>query len=1018
VYSISVVGTVQVRRDGDIIAVPSGKTMELLVRLALEPGQAVRSDLLIEDLWGDESIHTTRNTLQSKVTRLRRALADPTVLVAIDGGYLLNVAPENIDACNVLAAVVTAHALFRSGDHQKVAEHCSIALKAFHGEILAGAGNRDWVATHRARFEAARSQLTEIGLAARAELAEPGDLIGDIEIALLSDPYHEELWRLLITALYRSGRQAAALAAFQRVRRLLTDDLGLNPGSVLVALEQQILSQDPGLELQREQREPTAKQPAAFGNLPALGAELVGREQEIDMLSTLLQTHRLVGILGPGGIGKTAVAIAVGRLAQNSLGCSTWLVRLESARTTLEVDDALLAALNIVGGRAALVERLKGANDLIILDNCEHVIDAAADAITQLLTAPGVRVLCTSQVPLRIDGETNRALEPLGLDAAVELFIKRANSQRHTNRSSDSLRATYELCRSLDGLPLAIELAAARTKTLSIEEITRRLEDRFTLLADPTSRRPERRKALRSTIRWSYDLLFPDDQRGLWALSTFSDGAPLSAMEHVLCSLDVPQSATIDVVDRLANRSLLHVDEKDYPGSSRYRLLDSIQAFARDELVVANRFDTATAAHADWYATVATSSTAGVRSAQQAAHLAFARTERANIDLALDWAANNNPLLALNMVNGFGWAWLVLGDSRGATRILAALHAAGDTAPPRERATALLNVGWIYASTAGLDLARSHVETATSIAEATHDVELLARCCYYLAYVVSHHGDFVQGIRLTDRSRQLLSQLDLPWDQAANELFAARAAISAGDQQRSIEAVARVDGWVEAVDDPWLEVRREAVHGELARLQGRFADAIWHLQRAADNSRQCGFLQTEAYQTASLGRAHLQAGDYENGVATLQLAVSKAEATGDARMATLARVHLGRALRALGDLSGSRQALRSASEWHERNGGGEQAALGECLLAALDLDANVAGAVERVRHSLDAARHMGDAHVEVFALDALGLHASRGGDHITAESYCAEADERMTFVSHFISDADRVDAHHLRRQGL
>ena len=305
--------------------------------------------------------------------------------------------------------------------------------------------------------------------------------------------------------------------------------------------------------------------------------------------------------------------------------------------------DTLVAALN-VGGEAALFERLKSSTALVILDNCEHVIDAAAALAVRLLdAAPGVRILCTSQVPLDVDGEVVFELAPLALADAVELFSRRANAQRTKRASSEADDAVHELCRSLDGLPLAIELAAARTKTLSIEEITRRLDDRFNVLSDPTSRRPERRRALKSTIRWSYDLLFPDDQRGLWALATFAGGAPLPAVESVLEALDVPAAAAIDVVGRLASRSLVIVDDDEAPMTVRYRLLDSIRAFALDAMTDAGLSERAFAAHAAWFADAAGSSTQGVRSSRQAEHLAFARAERANIDAALAWSIVQRP---------------------------------------------------------------------------------------------------------------------------------------------------------------------------------------------------------------------------------------------------------------------------------------------------------------------------------------------------------------------------------------
>ena len=207
---------------------------------------------------------------------------------------------------------------------------------------------------------------------------------------------------------------------------------------------------------------------------------------------------------------------------------------------------------------------------------------------------------------------------------------------------------------------------------------------------------------------------------------------------------------------------------------------------------------------------------------------------------------------------------------------------------------------------------------------------------------MSHHGEFEQALELTDRADALYRGLDRPWDQAANWLFAARAAISAGDRERAAAARDQVERWLRDVDDPWLHVRRDAMLGELARIEHRFDDAVVHIGRAAETSGRLGFLQTEAYQLSSLGRAQCQAGDYETGAATLELAIEKAEATGDVRLAALARVHLGRVLRALGRLDEARAALEAAAAWHRAAGGGEQAALGECLLAALDGDGRAA----------------------------------------------------------------------------
>jgi predicted ATPase/DNA-binding SARP family transcriptional activator len=1025
---IAVLGPLQVTREGQRVPVPGGKTSELLVRLALEAGVLVRTERLVDDLWVAGAGHTSRNTLQSKIAKLRRALGDPTAIISTDGGYALAAGRAAVDALVALESVATVSHLVDAGDDRGAADLSATTLKLFRGEVLQAAGEADWVGPHKARLDEARMALIELQFSARLRLGDVGDVIGELEAAVARYPFQESVWELLITALYRAGRQADALATYQRVRTLLADELGLDPRPQLRQLEEQILAHDVSLGIAREAVRPG--EATLVGNLPSLTAELVGRASEVVEVSELLASHRLVEIVGPGGMGKTALAIAVGRglPASHGIGLGgVWLARLETSRTSADAVDMLVAALNVTG-EVALVERLRDMRAVVILDNCEHVRDVAADLAVRLLDAvPGLRILCTSQVPLDVEGEAVYELQPLALADAIALFTRRAFARRLNPGSADQDEALLELCRSLDGLPLAIELAAARTKTLSIDEIIRRLDDRFHVLSDPTSRRPERRRSLKSTISWSYDLLFPDDQRGLWALATFAGGAPLPAVESVLETLEVPRAAAIDVVGRLATRSLVIVDDEDVPIATgtasdsvhmpalRYRLLDSIRAFAREVMAEADVAEPAFAAHAGWFAAAAGASTQGVRSGLQADHLAFARAERANIDAALAWSTAHDPLLGLAIVNGFGWAWVVLGDSRGAQRILTALEAADEAVDAADRANALLLAAWIEASTGHLELAHNHISLARQLAEASDDLDLKARCFYYLAYVVSHHGEFTQAIELTDRAREIYGGLDRPWDQAANELFAARAAISAGDEPRSRAAAARVQRWLPQVDDPWLRVRGDAMLGELARLQRRFDDAVTHIGRAAETSRRLGFLQTEAYQLASLGRAQCQAGDYTSGSATLEAAVAKAQSIGDVRLAALSQVHLGRVLRATGRTQEAREVLVASRTWHEHAGGGEQAALGKCLLAALDAADRVPGAGERLVAALKQAQAGADAHVEVFALDSLARIALAEGDLAEARDLCTLADERMGSASHFMTELDRTDIRPVRQ---
>ncbi|HZX56334.1 MAG TPA: BTAD domain-containing putative transcriptional regulator, partial [Ilumatobacteraceae bacterium] len=570
--AVSVLDVVSVHRDGERISVRAGKTTEVLIRLALEAGTMVRTDRLIEDLWADEAVGTARNTLQTKVSRLRRALGDAALVTGTSAGYVLRVHPSDVDALEVLRLAEHASMLRSAGDAGAALETCAAALAMFEGDILSGAGDAAWVVPHRRRLEEARLGLIEGHLAARLDLGAPGDVIGELEAMVRVHPVREGLWALLMLALYRDGRQADGLAAYQRARNWLSEELGLVPGLALQQLEQQILSHDPVLGLAHATAGALGPQ-RPVGNLPALAVELVGRAHQVAALCAVVTDARLVEIVGPGGVGKTAIALETGRALMASSEVAqggVWLARLEAALTADDVVDMLVAAFN-VGGEAALLERLKVNAAVIILDNCEHVVDAVGTLAVRLLNAvPGVRILCTSQVPLDVDGEVVFELAPLGLDDAVDLFTRRARGRAGGRSTGGSDAVLQDLCRSLDGLPFAIELAAARTKTLSIEEITRRLDDRFAVLSDPASRRPERRRALRSTIQWSYGLLFPDDQRGLWALSTFAGGAPLEAVECVLAALDVPIRATIDVIGRLASRSLVIADEDGVSTNVRY----------------------------------------------------------------------------------------------------------------------------------------------------------------------------------------------------------------------------------------------------------------------------------------------------------------------------------------------------------------------------------------------------------------------------------------------------------------
>ena len=426
---IALLGPLEVTREDEPVHVPRGKASEVLARLALEPGVVVSAERLVEDLWVGGATMTRRNTLQSKVAMLRRAVGDAEV-VSRDGGYALSVAASQVDALVALRHTTTAVRLRGAAEAERAGEVSASALALYRGQVLHVAGDADWATVPRTRLEEARLTLLEVNFWARIHVGDVATVIGELEAAAASYPFQESLWELLITALYRAGRQADALTTYQRVRQHLADELGLDPGLGLQQLEQRILVQDPSIGAPL--RVPGGDlAPRQRGNLPRLSAGLMGRESEVSSVRDLLTTARLVDIVGPGGVGKTALALEVGRDLSSSDGerDGVWLARLEAASSESDVVDALVAALG-VPGEAALLERISNSEALVILDNCEHVLDAVSALALRLLDmAPALRILCTSQVPLGIDGEQVFELTPLAL-ARCRAAVHRTSRRR------------------------------------------------------------------------------------------------------------------------------------------------------------------------------------------------------------------------------------------------------------------------------------------------------------------------------------------------------------------------------------------------------------------------------------------------------------------------------------------------------------------------------------------------------------------------------------------------------------
>ncbi|MCW2832958.1 MAG: transcriptional activator domain [Nocardioides sp.] len=989
VLTVAVLGVVEARSNGDRLSVPAGKTTELLVRLALEAGSSVRVDALLEDLWPHG---TGRNTLQSKVSQLRRALGSKDFVAAENDTYRLAVDPSGVDALYVTHLAATASAARRAGDATTALERAKEALALFRGEM--GIDDGDWAAPHRARLEEVRLGLLEDVMAARVDLGAGGELVAELETLVTQHPLRERLWGSLMTALYRGGRQSDALAAYARVRKLLVDELGVEPAPALRTLERELLLQSAVVG-----GDPAPNPVAVPSNLPRSRTALVGRVRECASLRDLVAAHRFVNVVGPAGVGKTRLMLETASHTQPPGG--VWLVRLEAVDGSADLEQVVAETLH-VAGRMQLRERLLGAQTLLLLDNCEHLVTNASALVAQFLwDLPGLSICATSQVPLGLDDELVFHLEPLSQPDSVQLFWARARQmRRQLVVDIDSTALVEEVCQSLDGLPLAIELAAARVRSLSIEDIARRLDDRFALLQDPSGNRPERRRALAGAIGWSYDLLFPDDQRGLWALSCFAGSACLGAVEHVLGALDVPKDAVVDTLTRLVDRSLVTVDGSD-DGRVRYRLLDSIRAYASERLADSQLTETVHRAHAVWYAQRADWCAENIRSANQPTCLTIARTERANVHSALSWSRTNDPDLGVRIALGFGWTWVVLGDGpAAAARVRSTLSS---TTPPLHTVSAHLVASWLEASAGNVALAQQDLDTAASIAGQLTTAEFKADVARHRAFVFLQQGLAHEALACSVASLATYRDLDLQWETAASLILAAYGELMIGDTAAAARDGAEAARILTQLGDSWGLVHAKAMLGGIAQVERRFEDAIDALGGAAKESAALGFVGQAGLHLGSLARVQQRAGHTADATATFAQAITAATASGDGRMVAAAKLNLARLMRSTGNGPAAVPYLRENLDWYAGAGGGDGALLSRCVLAAETDDETSLEVV------LKLARSEKHDLVAVLALDGLARLQAEAGDPANATVLLAEADALYPAVAHLLDDADRPD---------
>ncbi|WP_433269186.1 BTAD domain-containing putative transcriptional regulator [Actinosynnema sp. CS-041913] len=694
---VEVLGPVRVLGDdGEPVQLSGTRLRMLLGRLALSAGKAVSSDALIEDIWGAEPAGTA-NTLHALVHRLRRALPDAGVVESPAVGYRLALPADSVDAHRFEVLAARGRRELAAGEPERAAATLGGALTLWRGAAFADVLAAPYAGPAGVRLEELRAAAREGRFDAELRLGRHAEVLPDLEAAYADNPLRERLAALRMRALHAAGRQSDALAVYEDIRSRLADELGVDPSADLRQTHLAVLRG----ELDR----PVVRAGAAPGRLPARLTSFVGRADELGLLAELMESSRLVTVVGPGGVGKTRLAVEAASRHRAYRGGRLWLVPLAGVERPQGVVGAILGALSAGAGQHAggaaepldrVAELLGGGDAVLVLDNCEHLVAEVARTAQRLLEArPRLTILATSRESLEVMGEALARLGPLdvppeGADpagvaesAAVRLFLNRAVAVRPGFPLDEStVDDVVDVVRRLDGLPLALELAAARLRSMSIGQIARRLDDRFRLLSTGNRAAQPRQRTLRAVVEWSWELLTDRERVLARRLAIFPATTVVDAIEAVCADgrLLAPGDV-VYVLGSLVDKSLV---EQSGDG---YRMLESIRAFAADELSRAGERETVRGRFTDYYAALAAEHEPLVRSHEQPSSLMLLAAEYDNLVFALRSALDGrDPAAAVRLLGLLHWYWYVVRYDARAESFTAEALAFGDALPGDARA--------------------------------------------------------------------------------------------------------------------------------------------------------------------------------------------------------------------------------------------------------------------------------------------------------------------------------------------
>ncbi|MFD9323571.1 BTAD domain-containing putative transcriptional regulator [Streptomyces sp. NPDC060053] len=936
-----ILGVTQTADDqGTALSVPGPRLRALLAALALRPGRLTAPETLIDEVWAEDPPQDAPAALQALIGRLRRAVGKDSVTSA-PGGYRLAATEDDVDLFVFERLVRQGDEALRRGDAPAAARTLDDALALWRGPALADLPDR----TAATRPEALRLEATRARAEADLLLGRAREAVPRLTELVAAHPYDEPLHALLIRALRDTGREAAALAAYETARRTLADGLGADPGPQLRALHAELL----------DRPEPTHGAPSAHGpepDAPTLRTPLqlpertgnirprltsfVGREPELDAIRSALHRARLVTLTGPGGSGKTRLAEeAAAGLPQ------AWLAELAPLDRPEAVPGAVVSALGLretvlLGTELAapqddpvalLVEYCAPRSQLLILDNCEHVIGAAAALAETLLTrCPGLTILATSREPLGVPGESVRPVEPLLPDQAHRLFTERATAARPD--APAALRdeeAIAEICRRLDGLPLAIELAAARLRLLTPRQIADRLDDRFRLLTSGSRTVLPRQQTLRAVVDWSWDLLDEPERTLLRELSVFAGGWDLEAAEAV-CTGPVA-----DLVGALVDKSLVVAApfEPGGGGAMRYRMLETIHEYADERAAELPPCRAAARRrHRAWVRALVERADPLLRSAGQLPWIARLETERDNIRVALQrahTAGDEEEATALCIATGWFW-WLRNYRREGAEwcdrtlRLGAVLDTLREPAPEAPftvadltaRMAALDPVDVLLGTPAATEnshprhMQRMNLRMLNVFLLSESDPQELAADPRYQEYLVRLRADYEPGGPRAARMPGLLWPLtafqirDIVDVRGVLDRMVDNCRVHGGDWELGCALMFRTHMVVDSpggllgvdddlaelrvlslrVGDRWMRAQVCGAAGEAEMARGRFPQAEREYREALRLAYEVGAYAESPFLIARLAEIAYRSGDVENALAALDEANSAADRYG------------------------------------------------------------------------------------------------------------------------------------------